>query len=149
MTKVIGLILTIFVIISCSNSNKPKIDDHSEFMIEFEQIEFIAQRILDLPELQWVYHPEVNKRLPIKVLESEMIDKKLNLNKFGQKVRILSFAELEKEGIKDYLIFDKFQVGTDTAEFRLKYRIEGVDCSGTFLRQNGEWKVLNYSVLEN
>ena len=57
---------------------------------EIDQTELIVQKILDLPELQWIYHTEIKETLPVKVLESQTINKSLNLNKFGQKVIILS-----------------------------------------------------------
>jgi hypothetical protein len=71
------------------------------------------------------------------------------LNKFGQKVRILTIQEIEKEGIKDYVIFDKLEIKTDTIDFKLFYKIEGVGCRGQLLKDNEEWKVFGYSVWEN
>ncbi len=78
-----------------------------------------------------------------------MIEKNFHLNKFGQKAKILSKLELKKEGTKDFVIIDKIKMNKDTAEFRLSYKIEGAECSGKFIRQNGEWKIHNYSVWEN
>ncbi|WP_178983715.1 hypothetical protein [Winogradskyella helgolandensis] len=159
MNKIIGIILTITLLISCKNSEKTETENNSDSEIkltqteliksESNQTELIAQKILDLPKLQWIYHPEVKERLPVKVLESELIDKSLNLNKFGQKVRILSMLELENEGIKDFVIFDKIKIGKDTTDFELHYKIEGAGCSGKLLKENGEWKVIDYSVWEN
>jgi hypothetical protein len=103
MKKIVGVILIILVFISCKNTPKTIAENqsYSENSItqsellksESNQTELIAQKILDLPKLQWIYHPEVKERLPVKVLESELIDKNLNLIKFGQKVRILSMSE--------------------------------------------------------
>jgi hypothetical protein len=159
LNKIIGIILTITLLISCKNSEKTETENSSDSEIkltqteliksESNQTELIAQKILDLPKLQWIYHPEVKERLPVKVLESELIDKSLNLNKFGQKVRILSVSELENEGIKDYVIFDKIKIGKDTTDFELHYKIEGAGCSGKFLNENGKWKIIDYSVWEN
>lgn len=144
---------------SCNNSKKTRTGNSSESNNELAQIEqiksepnqteLITQIILDLPKLQWIYHPEVKERLPLKMLESELIDKNLNLNKFGQKVRILSMSELEKEGIKDFVIFDKIKIENDTTDFELHYKIEGAGCSGKLLKENGEWKILDYTVWEN
>ncbi len=145
--------------ISCKNTPKTIAENqsYSENSItqseliksESNQTELIAQKILDLPKLQWIYHPEVKERLPVKVLESELIDKNLNLIKFGQKVRILSMSELEKEGIKDYVVFDKIEIAKDTTEFELYYKIEGAGCNGKLMNENGKWKVIDYSVWEN
>lgn len=159
MKKIVGILLTISLLFSCNNSHKNQAEINSEsenkltqtesIKSESNQTELIAQKILDLPKLQWIYHSEAKERLPVKLLESELIDKNLNLTKFGQKVRILSISELEKEGIKDYVIFDRLKIGKDTTDFKLSYRIEGAGCSGNFLKQNGEWKILDYSVWEN
>jgi hypothetical protein len=117
MKKIVGILLMVLVFISSKNTPKTIAENqsYSENSItqskiiksESSQTELIAQKILDLPKLQWIYHPEVKERLPVKVLESELIDKTLNLNKFGQKVRMFSMSELEEEGIKDYVIFAK------------------------------------------
>jgi hypothetical protein len=154
MKKIFGILLIIFFLISCKNSEKTETENNSEpeselTQTESNQTELIAQKILDLPDLQWIYHPESKERLPVKVLETELIVKNFSLNKFGQKVRILSMSELEKEGIKDYVIFDKIKIGKDTTDFELSYKIEGTGCSGKLLKEDGEWKVLDYSVWEN
>ena len=159
MKKIFGFLLTILLLISCKNSDKKQAENKSKSENELTQTELIksesnhteliAQKILDLPKIQWIYHPEAKERLPVKVLESELIDKNMNLTKFGQKVRILSISELEKEEIKDYVIFDRIEIGKDTIDFELSYRIEGAGCSGKFLKQNEEWKIFDYSVWEN
>jgi hypothetical protein len=159
LNRIIGIILTILLLISCKSSEKTETEKDSESenkitqteLIKSESIqsELIVQKILDLPKLQWIYHPELKERLPVKVLETETIEKNFNLNKFKQKVRILSKSELENEGIKDFVIIDKIKIVKDTAEFKLSYKIEGAGCSGKFFKQNGEWKILDYSVWEN
>ena len=159
MKKAFGILSIILVFVSCKNTPKTIAENQSHsaspitqselIKSESNQTESIVQKILDLPKLQWIYHPEVKERLPVKVLESELIDKNFNLNKFGQKVRILSMQELENEGIEDYIIFDKIKITNDTADFELHYKMEGVGCSGRFLKENGEWKIIDYSVWEN
>jgi len=159
MKKIVGILLIIFFLTSCKNSQKTKAENESKsektitqselIKSESNQTELITQKILDLPKLQWIYHPELKERLPVKVLETELIKKNFNLNKFGQKVRILSLSELEKEGIKDYVIIDKIKIRKDTTDFKLSYKIEGAGCSGKFLKENRVWKILDYSVWEN
>jgi len=159
LNKIIRTILTILLLISCKNSEKTETKKNSEseneltqtelIKSESNQTELIVQQILDLPKLQWIYHPELKERLPLKVLETEHIKKNFNLNKFGQKVRILTLEELDKEEIKDYVIFDILEIKTDTTDFKLFYKIEGASCRGKFLNDNGEWRILDYSVWEN
>ena len=151
--------MTFLFLISCKNSGIKETEKTSEsenkltqtesIKSESNQTELLVQKILDLPKLQWIYHPELKQRLPVKVLETATIEKGFNLNKFGQKVRILSKSELENEGIKDFVIIDKIKIEKDTAEFGLSYKIEGAGCSGKFFKQNEEWKIMDYSVWEN
>ncbi len=139
MKKSILISLGLILLLSCQESKKTQ-------LIEAE---LVVQKILDLPKLQWIYHPELNKRLPVKVLETELINKNLNLKKFGQSVKIMSKFQLEKEGIKDFLIFNKLKIKTDTTDFELLYKIEGVGSAGRLVKENEEWIVLDYSVWEN
>lgn len=151
--------MTIFFLTSCINSKKSKAENYSYsenkinqsklIMPEQNQTESIVQKVLDLHKLQWIYHSESKERLPVKVLETELIEKNFELKMFGQKVRIMSKLKLEKEGILDYVIFDKLEIKTDTTDFEISYKIEGVGCSGKFLTKNGKWKIFNYSVWEN
>ncbi len=151
--------MIISLLISCKSSEETKAGKNSKsenkltqkelIKSESNQTELIVQKILDLPKLQWIYHPELKERLPIKVLETKMIKKNFNLNKLGQKVKILSKLKLENERIKDFVIINKIKIEKDTAEFELSYKIEDASCSGKFFKQNGEWKILFYSVWEN
>jgi len=100
MKKIIGLLLIIFLLTFCKNSQKIKEENKSDsentitqselIKPKLNQNELVVQSILDLPDFQWVYHSKLKERLPVKMLESGLIEKSFNLNKFGQKVRILS-----------------------------------------------------------
>jgi len=113
------------------------------------ETELLIQKILDLPDLQWIYHSELTERLPIKILESELINKQFNLNKFGRKVIILSMSEIENKGINDYVNFNKLIIHSDTVEFELSYKIEGVGSKGKLKKEDGRWEIIEYSVWEN
>lgn len=146
------LILALIILISCKKDKKSQTsesDTKIEHAIKNDEAELLVQKILDLPNLQWIYHPELKERLPVKVLKTEQIDKSFNLNKFGQKVKILSSSELEKQKIQDYVVFEKLSIKGDTAVFRLYYKIEGAGAKGKLVRLNSEWKILDYSVWEN
>ncbi len=159
MNKIIGFTFIILLFISCTNSKKTELGKASEsesiltkaepVTSDFKKAEVIVQKILDLPNLQWIYHPELKERLPIKVLETDIIKKNFSLNKFGQKVRIVSKAELKVEKIKDLVIIHTLHIKNDTTEFGLSFNIEDVGCSGNFYKKNGKWEVLAYSVWEN
>ena len=150
MRKSILILISLLLINSCKENNKTY--DSQALLEQTEQnneTELIAQKILDLPKLQWIYHPEIKERLPIKILESNIIDKNVRLEKFDRKVKIISSSELKKLKIKDYIEFKYLVIKSDTAEFKLSYKIEGVGSKGKFVKNNGEWKILQYKVWEN
>lgn len=142
-----GIVLISFNVVF----NVDSIQADSNFMEvkKTNEPELLIQEILDLEDLQWIYHPEIKERLPVKILASELINRNLNLKKFDQKVRILSLSEMEEEGIKDYLEFHILMIKSDTAEFDLSYKIEGASASGKFVKENGDWKIVDYLVLEH
>lgn len=142
MEKLILMIVgSIFLTSYNGHSNNTELE-------EINESELIVQMILDLEDLQWIYHSEVKGRLPVKILESELINKSLVLRKVDRKVRVLSLNEIEKEEVSDYLEFRKLIIKSDTAEFELIYKIEGVYVSGKFIKENGHWKTLDYKVVE-
>jgi len=150
MKKSILILLGFLLVISCKGNKKPEVSESKSDSIEkINETELVVQKILDLPRLQWIYHPEVPKRIPVKVLETAELDNEFNLNKFGQKVRIMSRAELANEGIKDFVEFDKLTINNDTTNFELHYKIEGVGSAGKLVKENGKWTILDYSVWEN
>ena len=152
MKKTLKILFTILVFISCRNTSKPleekqldtktKITQSELIKLDTSQTKLILQKILDLP----IYHQNIKEKLPVKILESEMIEKKINLNKFGQKVRILTISELEKEGIKDYIIFDKLDIRKNIVDFELHFQFEDTGCIGKLIKQNDEWKVVKSSI---
>ncbi|SFW57641.1 hypothetical protein [Cellulophaga fucicola] len=153
MKNIVRVLILFLVFTSCKYISKNAGENLSYARNSISQpaineTQIIVQKTLDLPEIQWIYHQELKERLPVKVLESKLINKRLILNKFGQTVSILSMSELEKEEIKDYVVFNKIEIGKDIAYFALNYKIEGAGCCGKLVKENGEWSFSNYSVWE-
>lgn len=137
------------ILISCDKKEK---DQLTTMKVETEkkgnEIEILVQDILDLPELQWIYHPEVKGRLPIKILESGLVTKELNLSKFNKEVLILTKEELEINKIPDYVFIEELFFVGDTVKFYLTYDVEGAFADGKFVRVQGKWTPLDYAVGE-
>ena len=114
-----------------------------------EEVGKIIQQILDLPDLQRYYHPELKERIPIKILESDFFDKNLQLKKFEKDVRIISSDKIKEENIKDYLVFRKLVFKAEQVEFELNYLIEGIGSTGVLVKTKEGWVIQNYSVWEN
>ena len=142
-----GLIL----LFSCKE-NKGLNDDLNELEPKkakiFDEREVIVQTILDLPSFQSFYHVELKERIPIKLLESKMIDRALELRKFDRAVIIMSLTELESNGISDYIEFQKLDIQSDTTYFSFFYNIEGAGANGKLAKINGEWKIADYFLYE-
>lgn len=150
MRKSTLILFGFLLLISCKANKKSGADESKTNSIKkINETEMAVQKILDLPKLQWIYHPELPQRLPVKLLKTAEISSNLNLNKFGQRVKIMSRAELENEGIKDVVEFDRLAIKNDTTDFELHYQVEGVSCAGKMVKVNGEWTILDYTVWEN
>lgn len=153
MNKSIIIVLGLFILTSFRLVSNIKFDltnsTTEQLKKEKSETEQLVQKILDLPKLQWIYHPEVKERLPVKILESKIIHKTFELNKFDNKVLILSPTEIQSKEIRDYLEFHKLIIHQSTAKFELSFKIEGAGASGEFIKENGVWKILDYSVWEN
>lgn len=116
--------------------------------IASSEIQVLIQDILDLPKLQWIYHPEVADRLPVKLLQSGLVTKDLKLRKFDNDVLILTQNELVVNKMTDYVFVEKLLFKGDTLSFSLTYDVEGAFADGKFARINGKWTILNYEVGE-
>ncbi|MCZ8022834.1 MAG: hypothetical protein O9294_13795 [Cytophagales bacterium] len=122
-------------------------DDNGQIQKQ-RDIGTLVQGILDLPRLQWIYHPEASERLPVKVLASGLVTKDLKLKKFDKPVLVLTKDELELKKIPDYVNFKKLEFKGDTVTFYLTYDIEGAFADGKLFWTGDKWVVRNYRVGE-
>ena len=147
MKKSSVLFLLLLMIVSCENHSP--VFTEKEVRNEVADKEKIIQKILNIPDLQWMFHSGTKERLPVKIMESKVINKDLRLYKFGQQVRIVSLQELKKAGIADYIEFDRLDIGKDSVYFKLHYHIEGAGSKGILIRKDGDWKVIELKIWEN
>ncbi len=146
MKKSILITLAVIGLISCKEVNKSttaKTENQKK-----SEAAIIVQKILDVPQIQWMYHPEIEGRIPVKVLETKQIKKGLHLTKFGKKVQILSASDLKNKKGKDCVFITYQQTTKDTLSFKLSYPLEGVAAHGKLIRKGNKWKVLNTAVSE-
>mgnify|MGYP000341978445 FL=1 len=150
MKKVYLLLFGVLLIVSCKET-KTKDNPKPEVVSikKGSETQVIVQKILDLPKLQWMFHPEVADRLPIKLVENRIINDILKLQKFDKSVRIATKASFEKEKIRDYLVFEELILKVDTAYFAFNFPIEGVTAKGKLVKISEEWTAQEYTVSEN
>ncbi|RTQ47773.1 hypothetical protein EJV47_17790 [Hymenobacter gummosus] len=108
----------------------------------------VLQLLLDLPQLQGFYHPELAARRPVKLQTDAFVTAELRLSKFKQPVLLLTERQLQQQGIRDYLQLGQLHRRQDTLIFRLYYRVEGVVAEGRLVRQGSGWRVARYFVAE-
>ena len=147
MRVTITLAIVLTLLTSCDSKQTPKMSVKMD-SIASSEIQVLIQDILDLPKLQWIYHPEVADRLPVKLLQSGLVTKDLKLRKFDNDVLILTQNELVVNKMTDYVFVEKLLFKGDTLSFSLTYDVEGAFADGKFARINGKWTILNYEVGE-
>ena len=138
MKKVLLTLFGLIIIVSDHNGQSQKQKD----------IAVLIQGILDLPKLQWIYHPEASERVPVKVLANGLVTKELKLTKFDKPVLLLTKEEIESKKITDYINFKRLELKGDTATFHLTYDIEGAFADGKLFRTQDKWVVKDYRVGE-
>jgi hypothetical protein len=126
-----------------------KVDSTPRAKEGINEIQILMQDILDLPKLQWIYHPEVQERLPVKILESGLVTKELQLRKFDKDVLIMTKDELEKNKTLDFVNIEELSFKGDTLTFYLTYKVEGAFAEGKYVRTGDKWKILDYAVGEH
>ena len=131
--------------ISCKEKKGNMQQNSSIIITENEQI---IQKILDIPSIQWIYHPKKEERLPIKILETKQIHKDVQLTKFDKKVRIISFLEMKNEKIDDVLLITYAFVDKDTISFKLLHHIEGVVVKGKLIHKEYDREIHQIKVVE-
>ena len=144
MKKLFFPLLKIMFILGCTEENKNLVPTVSKE----KKLESAIQVILDIPEFQWIYHPEIPERTPVKLLVNEVINEKMSLTKFNEQVVFYKKYEVFSKSIKDYIEFIDLDYENDTLNFSFRYNIEGAVASGTLLDINNEWTVLSANIYE-
>lgn len=109
--------------------------------------EAIIQSIFDLDRLQSYLHPEISGRVPL-VVSDHLIGRKLKLNKFKKKVKIVS----DKNISGAYIRFTAFECKEEPAycNIAFEYPIEGIKGStGVSIRPDGSYKFEKTDISEN
>lgn len=117
-----------------------------------DEIKEIIRLAIDLPELQDLYHVDVDKsRIPLTfqtfgTINSENLK---GIEKFGKPLRVLHRDVLEKEGIKAFLTIGDWTHIGDKLRLQLGYSIEGVTANYMFQKTDDKWAIVNFEIWEN
>jgi len=105
------------------------------------------QAVIDHGPLQQYFHAEVSGRVPLVVLRSGLTEG-IDLEKFGQPVRVLSLDEIAREGSRAYVEFDEMSFRPDSARVSLRYAVEGIHVTADLGVQGSEWRVTSFRLVE-
>lgn len=104
----------------------------------------IIQSFLDIPELDKVFYPEIEGRVPLYILNNEYIDKDIDLHKYGEKVNVVD----DTTGTNgNFIRIAKFDVKQDEIDIAFYYKIQNMEVQGNVSQEEGGCKVQEYEFI--
>lgn len=142
--KIILYIIFIALLLACTS----KTETHSEeIILNTYDKENVFKIIIDHPDVQIYFHPEIEGRTPLKVKSNESLGTDLTLEKFGQPVEFIPFTEnASSMPLLEVKLFDSDK---DRIAFELYYEVEGVTIKGTAIKNASQWLLSEFEVYEN
>lgn len=135
--KVIVLIaLAAFTLVACQKNEDISMDNEISAKV--------IQSILEHNEIQQYLHPDIENRLPIRVVTNNLIPAHLTIQKFDKPVLFLSAAPTEP-----HLEIVTFKHKGDFIEFFIRYDVEGVSISGIASVEGNKVTLTVFDVVEN
>lgn len=107
------------------------------------------QMSLDVEEAQPYFHPELEDRVPLIILESEEVSKIDGLLKFGKPIEFWSKTDLFFHNRSAHVVFGSLQVTEIGAEVHYELPEEGVSVELTFTRSSDMWTIEAVKVVEH
>lgn len=115
--------------------------------MEKQDKEEVLRLILDHPDLQQYFHPEVKGRVPVRIKTTEELGNNLSIEKFGKSVEISpSFDSGNDTPLVEIV---EFQKSNDQVSFEIAYDIEGIVVKGNLEKGGGKWSVKEFLVSEH
>ena len=110
----------------------------------------IAQKIIDLKELEIYFHKESPERHPFIILDNGVLPSNIDLVKFNKKVVFLTSTEIFLKGIKTAFSFNTFQmIDNNTCIIKISFKIEGITAEIRFKKTNNVWSLYHFISAEN
>ena len=104
----------------------------------------IVKMIIDHPDIQQYYHPDVEGRVPLVIVTNNLIENKLALTKFNEPVK---FYNKPIDGV--FLEITRYDISEDEIIFELMYSEEGVSANGKISKQPEGWIFNSFDIFEN
>lgn len=113
-----------------------------------DQNEQLCQMTLDLPQLEGYFHQLAPNRKPLRVLKNNVVKENIKLIKFGEPVRLVTLAEVEKEELP-FFEFTAIEIKKDAATVIFRYPVEGITGTVDFKREADKWKIVSQKIAES
>ena len=113
-----------------------------------EDLENVVQLALDLNEIQGFYHPEMPGRMPIMILDNDIVPNTLRLEKFGVPVEFWDKSTLFTLGMTFFLQFEEVKLKSNSATLQYQLFGEGIYVNLKLKKENDRWIIVSKQVVE-
>lgn len=142
MTRCLAIIVTFLSFLSTGCREKEVVPSDYD-------LQQICQLALDVDQLQKYYHPEVEGRVPVIMLENPYCGHRTpSLKKFDKPVLVLSREEIEKRHIEAYITVERTDFRQSTAKLLIEYPVEGLIVVIEYQKKDSKWLVTNHWAAE-
>ncbi len=122
-------------------------DENPSWHINKKDVNKICQTLIDYPKLQWVFHPEIQNRVPVK-FSNNIVGSEIELVKYDYPVKIISENKLDIE--TPYFKISDLIIYSDSAFVKFSYKAEGVSGGATLVKnKQKKWGIINVYFHEN
>lgn len=134
-----------FWLVGCNLSTNR--DSHPDPNIEIPEL---LKQIFQLPSFQEYMHWEIaSRKKSFAILSNDYVPSTLNLSIQGHQIPIVSRRELRQADMKNILIIQNVHVDQKTASIVIKYPLEGITLTSSFVRQDNNWIIAKTSIVEH
>lgn len=128
--------LTVFTLAACQKNEGISMENNVSAKV--------IQSILDHNEIQQYLHPDIENRLPVRVVTNSLISDHITIKKFDEPVLFLTEIPTEP-----HLEIVTFKHSGDSIEFFIRYEVEGVSISGKASVEGNKVTLTVFDVVES
>jgi len=113
-----------------------------------QDLETLTQLVLDLEAMNGYYHAgKLPERIPLVVIQSQLVDPELKLSKFGQPVVFMDKPSAQKNK-RAYMEFTHVDIQPAQATIQFVYPVEGIAGTVNFTKSGKDWRVEKCNIVE-
>lgn len=113
-----------------------------------QDLEVLTQLVLDLEAMNGYYHADkLPERIPLVVIQSQLVGPELKLSKFGQPVVFMDKPSAQKNK-RAHMEFTYVDIQPVQATIQFVYPAEGIAGTVSFTKNGKDWRVEKYNIVE-